>query len=138
MSALMQERTYSLDEMAGAFLAIRNKISEVQKEADREIKSLEKQKNLIAAELEKVCEKDGVNSINTHSGTIIRSVRQRYWTSDWITFCNLMKEHDAFDLVEQRIHQGNVKRFLEENPTIQPHNLNVESKYSITVRKPKK
>jgi len=49
-----------------------------------------------------------------------------------------MKEHDAFDLVEQRIHQGNVKRFLEENPTIQPHNLNVESKYSITVRKPKK
>ena len=52
MSALMQERTYSLDEMAGAFLAIRNKISEVQKEADREIKSLEKQKDLIAAEFE--------------------------------------------------------------------------------------
>ena len=99
---------------------------------------LVKKKDLIAAEFEKVCEKDGVNSINTNSGTIIRSVRQRYWTSDWITFCNLMKEHDAFDLVEQRIHQGNVKRFLEENPTIQPHNLNVESKYSITVRKPKK
>ena len=138
MSALMQERTYSLDEMAGAFLAIRNKISQVQKEADREIKSLEKQKDLIAAEFEKVCEKDGVNSINTNSGTIIRSVRQKYWTSDWITFCNLMKEHDAFDLVEQRIHQGNIKKFLEENPTIQPRNLNVESRHSITVRKPKK
>jgi hypothetical protein len=40
MSALMQERTYSLDEMAGAFLAIRNKISEVQRKADREIKVL--------------------------------------------------------------------------------------------------
>jgi hypothetical protein len=138
MSALMQERTYSLDEMAGAFLAIRNKISEVQRKADREIKVLEKQKNLIAAEFERVCDKDGVNSINTNSGTIIRSVRHKYWTSDWITFCTLMKEHDAFDLVEQRIHQGNTRKFLEENPTIQPRNLNVESSYSITVRKPQK
>ena len=138
MSALMKERTYSLDEMAGAFLAIRNKISEVQRKADREIKVLEKQKNLIAAEFERVCDKDGVNSINTNSGTIIRSVRHKYWTSDWITFCTLMKEHDAFDLVEQRIHQGNTRKFLEENPTIQPRNLNVESSYSITVRKPQK
>ena len=44
MSAVMKERTYSLDEMAGAFLAIRNKMSEVQKKADKEIKALEKQK----------------------------------------------------------------------------------------------
>ncbi len=138
MSALMKERTYSLDEIAGAFIAIRNKISEVQKAADKEIGVLEKQKNLIAAEFEKVCEKESVNSINTNSGTIIRSVRHKYWTSDWIAFCDLMKEHDAFDLVEQRIHQGNTRKFLEENPTIQPRNLNIESKYSITVRKPQK
>ena len=138
MSAVMKERTYSLDEMAGAFLAIRNKMSEVQKKADREIKVLEKQKNLIATEFEKICEKDGVNSINTNSGIIIRSVRQRYWTSDWINFCTIMKEHDAFDLVEQRIHQGNIKKFLEENPTIKPRGLNIESKYSITVRRPTK
>ena len=138
MSAVMKERTYSLDEMAGAFLAIRNKISEVQKKADREIKALEKQKNIIATEFEKICEKDGVNSINTNSGTIIRSVRQRYWTSDWIHFCEIMKENNAFDLVEQRIHQGNIKKFLEENPTIRPRGLNVDSKYSITVRRPTK
>ena len=138
MSAVMKERTYSLDEMAGAFLAIRNKISEVQKKADREIKALEKQKNIIATEFEKICEKDGVNSINTNSGTIIRSVRQRYWTSDWIHFCEIMKENNAFDLVEQRIHQGNIKKFLEENPTIRPRGLNVESKYLITVRRPAK
>ena len=138
MSAVMKERTYSLDEMAGAFLAIRNKMSEVQKKADKEIKALEKQKNLIATEFEKICEKDGVNSINTNSGTIVRSVRQRYWTSDWIHFCSIMKEHNAFDLVEQRIHQGNIKKFLEDNPTIQPRGLNIESKYSITVLRPTK
>ena len=138
MSAVMQERTYSLDEMAGAFLAIRNKISEIQKKADREIKALDKQKNIIATKFEKICEKDGVNSINTNSGTIIRSVRQRYWTSDWIHFCEIMKENNAFDLVEQRIHQGNIKKFLEENPTIRPRGLNVESKYLITVRRPAK
>ena len=137
MSAVMKERTYSLSEMAGAYLAIKNKISEVQKKADKEIKTLEKQKNIIATEFEKVCEKDGVNSINTDSGTIIRNVRQKYWTSDWVQFCNIIKEHDAFELVEQRIHQGNMKKFLEENPTVKPRGLNVEAKYSITVRRPK-
>jgi len=138
MSAVLKERTYSLDEMAGAFLAIRNKMSEIQKKADKEIRALEKQKNIIATEFEKICESDGVNSINTNSGTIVRSVRQRYWTSDWIGFCNIMKEHNAFELVEQRIHQGNIKKFLEENPSIRPRGLNVESKYSITVRRPAK
>ena len=79
-----------------------------------------------------------MNSINTNSGTIIRSIRQKYWTSDWIHFCEIMKENNAFDLVEQRIHQGNIKKFLEENPTIRPRGLNVESKYLITVRRPAK
>ena len=137
MSAVMKERTYSLNEMAGAYLAIKNKISEIQKKADREIKALEKQKNLIATEFEKICEKDGVNSINTNSGTIIRNVRQKYWTSDWLHYCDIIKEHNAFELVEQRIHQGNMKKFLDEHPNIHPRGLNIESKYSITVRRPK-
>ena len=41
MSAVIKERTYSLDEMAGAFLAIRNKMLEIQKKADKEIKTLQ-------------------------------------------------------------------------------------------------
>ena len=136
MSAVV-ERTFSLDEMAGAFLAIRNKISETQKKADKEIKVLQKQKDLIAAELDKRFDQDGVNSINTNSGTIVRSIRERYWTSDWANLCKIIKEEDAFDLIEQRIHQGNIKKFLEEHPNTHIRGLNVESKYSITVRRPK-
>lgn len=45
-----------------------------------------------------------------------------------------IKEHDAFHLMEQRIHQTNMKSFLAENPDDQPLGLNSDSRYVINVR----
>jgi len=41
------------------------------------------------------------------------------------------------ELLERRIHQTNIKQFLEENPDLLPAGLNVDSAYSITVRRSK-
>jgi hypothetical protein len=46
-----------------------------------------------------------------------------------------IKDNDALDLMEQRVHQTNMKNFLEENPTLMPPGMNVDSRYSITVRR---
>jgi hypothetical protein len=46
-------------------------------------------------------------------------------------------ENEAVDLLEKRIHQGNMKQFLEENPEVLPPGLNADSEYSITVRRKK-
>jgi hypothetical protein len=48
---------------------------------------------------------------------------------------DFIKEHDAPQLLEQRLHQGNLKTFLEENPEQLPPGLNADSRYAITVRK---
>jgi hypothetical protein len=47
-------------------------------------------------------------------------------------------EHDAVDLLEKRIAQGNMRQFLEENPGTVPPGLNSNSEYSVSVRKPTK
>ena len=44
-------------------------------------------------------------------------------------------EHEAPDLLEKRVNQGNMKQFLEENPDVVPMGLNVDSEYVVTVRK---
>jgi hypothetical protein len=44
-------------------------------------------------------------------------------------------ENNAPDLLEKRLHQGNVKQFIENNPDLVPPGLNVDSEYSITVRR---
>jgi hypothetical protein len=49
----------------------------------------------------------------------------------------MVHEYKAFELLERRIHQGNIKSFLEENPDEHPAGLNIDRSYTITVRKSK-
>ena len=83
------------------------------------------------------CKEIGADSIRTPHGTIIRSVKSKYWTNDWDSMYTFIKEHDAFGLLEKRLHQSNMKEFLTENPDVLPSGLNVENSYSVVVRKPK-
>ncbi len=46
-----------------------------------------------------------------------------------------MKDNDAFELLEKRIHQTNMKTFMEENPDLHPEGLNMDKEYAITIRK---
>jgi hypothetical protein len=46
-------------------------------------------------------------------------------------------EHGLPDLLEKRIHQTNMKAFLEENPDELPPGLNANMEYSVTIRRSK-
>jgi hypothetical protein len=69
-------------------------------------------------------------------GTVTRRTVTRYWTNDWEAMYRFIKEKDAPFLLEQRIHNGNMKQFLEDNPDTLPIGLNADTKYAVTVRKP--
>jgi hypothetical protein len=74
--------------------------------------------------------------VKTPSGTISRRVQTRYWTTDWEQMNNFIVEHQAVHLLEKRIHNGNMKQFLEDNPDVLPIGLQIDNKYIIQVRKP--
>jgi predicted RNA-binding protein with PUA domain len=46
-----------------------------------------------------------------------------------------MREHGAMELLEKRIHQTNMKEFLENKPDVHPPGLNIDSEYEITIRR---
>jgi len=46
-----------------------------------------------------------------------------------------INEHQVPELLEKRLNQTNLKQFLEENPESKPEGLNIDSEYSIAVRK---
>ena len=48
-----------------------------------------------------------------------------------------IEETGAFGLLEKRLHQTNMKDFLAENPDLYPKGLNVESEYTVVVRRSK-
>jgi len=122
-------------------ISIYTKIYTKREEEERAWKAREAELNeeldLVKRELLEICKEDGVDSLKTKDGTLIRTVKTRYWTNNWDEFYKFMTEHHAPELLEKRIHQSHMKQFLEENPELLPTGLNVDSEYTITVRRAK-
>jgi predicted metal-dependent phosphotriesterase family hydrolase len=76
-----------------------------------------------------------VESIRTTEGLVYRTVSKKYWTSDWDNFYSFIMEHNIPQVLEKRVHQNNLKEFLENNPDLLPPGMNVDSEYSVTVQR---
>lgn len=122
--------------LAAVYLKIRKVIEQRNAAYKQEIGELESQLAIVSERLLKICGEQDADTIRTTAGTVSRRVSSRYWTSDWSSMYAFIKEHDAPFLLEQRIHNGNMREFLEANPDVLPAGLNSERKYAISVRKP--
>jgi hypothetical protein len=125
------------DVLAETYIKIRDKRAELKEQFESQDNALKEQQDLLAAEMLEVCYETGADSIKTPAGTIIRKVDTRYWTTDWDSMYRFIEEHDAFPLLEKRLHQTNLKQFLEENPELLPAGLQADSKYTVVVRRSK-
>lgn len=125
------------DRLAATYIKIRDKRAEILQEYEKQDSALKEQLELVSNALLEMCKETGAESLRTNAGTVIRTIKTRYWTSDWQSMYSFIKEHDTLQLLEQRIHQTNMKAFLSENPDVLPQGLNQDSKYSIAVRRAK-
>ena len=119
------------DRLTKIYVKIREKRRELKKQDDE----LEAQINIIASELLDICKQQGSSLIRTPHGTISRRTTKRYWTADWHSFFEFIKEHDAFALMHQRINTANMEQFLEENPDLHPPGLNADQTQTIVIVK---
>lgn len=134
----MEDTEIPIDKLVRAYRNVRTEIQELTKTYETKLEGLEQVKNEISGELKDRMLKMGGKSLNTASGTVILGTKTRYTTQDWDSFKQFVLEHEAVELLERRIAQGNMKQFLEENPGVVPPGLNSDSEYTITVRKPSK
>jgi hypothetical protein len=111
------------------------KIREKRRELKKQDEALEEQINVIASELLDICKQQGSSLIRTPHGTISRRTTKRYWTADWHSFFEFIKEHDAFALMHQRINTANMEQFLEENPDLHPPGLNADQTQTVVIVK---
>ena len=126
-----------LDKLTRIYIKIRDYSNELRLKYEEQDKELAEELQIIEGKMLDVCKSMNADSIRTEHGTIIRSVKSRYWTNDWDSMYAFIKEHAAFGLLEKRLHQSHMKEFLLENPNTLPMGLNVESEYSVVVRRSK-
>lgn len=132
----MEDEAIPADKLVAVYRRIRAAIEEREEAHAQEIGTLKEKLEMVSDKLLKICNEQNVDSLRTPNGTVTRRVKSRYWTTDWESMYRFIRENDAPFLLEQRIHNGNMKQFLEENPDQHPAGLQVDSKYAITVRKP--
>lgn len=126
-----------LNRLAQVYLKIRAAEQALTQEYDAKIEKLETQKKELQSAMTAKLLAENCTSMKTDAGLVVLSTKTRYWTSDWEQFYSFIKHHDALELLERRVAQGNMKKFLEDNPDEKPPGLNADTEYQISVRKPK-
>jgi hypothetical protein len=126
---------YDADKLVAVYIKMRDERDRMTREYEDKVATLKEQMDIIEQALLELCKANGQDGGKTKHGTFTRTVRTRYWTNDWSAMHRFIREHDALELMEQRVHQTNMKQFLTEHPQLLPEGLNVDSRYAITVRR---
>ena len=121
------------DKLVRVYIKIRDAKAAKAKQLEDEIAELDKQLDTVEAELLELCKSTGQDGGKTQHGSFRRSIKTRYWTSDWDKMYDFIKEHNAPELLERRVAQTVFKEFLASNPDKMPEGMNVDSRYAITV-----
>ncbi len=134
----MSETTeLNLDELVKIYLTIRNEREKLKSGWEVADGALEQEMKLLEQSMLTVCNDTNASSIRTESGTVIRSLKERFTTNDWDNFKKFVLDNEAIDLLERRIHQGNFKEFMAEHQGEGlPPGVNVMKEFTIVVRKP--
>lgn len=127
-----------LDKLAKIYRKIKAEIDALTQEYDTKIEQLKAQQDELRFAMKDQMKALGVKSVSTAFGTVSMINKTRYSTEDWDSFKKFIVENDVVDLLEKRIAQTNMARYLEENPGSVPPGLNAFSDFEIRVTKPSK
>jgi|TARA_R110000822_G_scaffold15103_3_gene52546 hypothetical protein len=130
------EEMIPMDKLAKIYLKIRTRVQLLTQEYEKEKAGLEAQKAEVANAMRDQMKALGSKSVKTEYGTVMLGVKTRYSTQDWDAFKDFCISNNTIDLLERRIAQRNMAKWLEENPEDVPPGLNSDSEYEVTVRKP--
>ena len=123
------------EKLVRVYLKMKAKHAEARIAYEEGEKILKAQMDRVKAALLVYCKEQSIESVRTEEGLFYRTVKSNYWTNDWESMRKFIVEQGVPELLHERLHQGNMKQFLEANPDLLPPGLNVDSEYTITVRR---
>lgn len=124
-----------IEKIVQAYIKIRDTKDRLYQEYKEKTDELEAQMDVLKHKLIEISKETGATSFSTPHGIAYRTVKSRYWTNDWERFYGFMRDNNAMELLEKRIHQSNMKEFMDQHPDLHPPGLNVDSEYEITIQR---
>ena len=125
------------DKLTLAYIKMRDRRAELLKEYEAEDAKIGEQMQMVEDELRNLFDEAGLESIRTTYGTVYRSVKTQYQVNDWDSMYKFVMEHNVPQLLQRRVSTTNMKQFLDENPNLMPMGMNIDNRYTVTVRRSK-
>jgi hypothetical protein len=125
----------SVDKLSVEYIELRTQREKLKVDYEADDKKLEAKMQTIETTLLDIMRDTGTETMSTPNATVMRRVSNRYSPTNWDAVYKLVERHHAFGLLQKRIHDTNMKQFLEEHPDEYPAGLNVDSRYAVTIRR---
>jgi len=125
----------SIERLTTAYIKIRDARTELAAKFKAEDGALQEQLDQVKRALLEYCDTNGLESARTSAGTFYRTIKTRYWTSDWESVYKFVLDNNMPELFEKRLNQSVIKELVDEDPDFALPGLNSDSEYVITVRK---
>ena len=126
-----------LDELVKTYLTIRGQKDKLYNEYKEKESELKNELTQIEQVLLSKCEEISADSIRTGAGTIIKTLKEEFVCSDWGSFTEYLKEHNAIELLWQRLNQSNFKEHMITHADEGlPPGISTMRQFSIVVKKP--
>lgn len=123
------------DKLTLAYIKMRDKRAELLKEYETADAKIGEQMQMVEDELRNLFDEVGLESIRTSYGIVYRSVKTQYQVNDWDSMYKFVMEHNVPQLLQRRVSTTNMKQFLDENPNLMPIGMNIDNRYTVTVRR---
>lgn len=127
--------TISVDKLVSAYVKMRDKRAEILREYEEKDHAIKEQMEVVESKLLDLCKQIGADQLGSSHGTVIRTVKTRYWTSDWDSMNKFILDHKMPQLLEKRVSQATMRQLLEENPDLMPPGMNIDRRYAVTIRR---
>ena len=130
--------TYDANKLVQVYIKMRDAKAKIMRDAEDEANDIQAQMDTIEKALLEICKQTGQDGGKTSHGSFTRKVKTRYEATNWPKMYEFIRAHNVPELLEQRVHQTNMKTFLQDNPGLLPEGMNVNSRYAVTVRRASK
>ena len=107
-----------IEQIVTTYIKIRDKRDRLYQEFKENTAKLDEDMQILKHKIVELSKLTGVTSFSTPTGIAYRTVKNRYWTNDWESFYTFMREQGSMELLEKRIHQTNIKEFIDANPDL--------------------
>ena len=125
----------SVEDLSTEYIKIRTEREVLKEKFDNEDKVFTDQLDEIENKLVQIMLADNTTSMSTEKTIIIKRVMKRYNPTNWEAVYRLVDKYKAYGVLHKRIHDTNMRDFLEEHPDEYPEGLNVDSRYAVTVKR---